>query len=341
MTKQIVLLLPGQGSQYAGMAVPVHRREPVFARVCDEFFDAMGADGAGLRRSWLGADPEEPVDDGRWAQPLLFIVGYGLGRVLESRGVRPSALLGHSVGELAAAALAGVFDLPAAARILRGRSRVLAGAPPGGMLAVAATPDRAAALVHPDWAAAGLVVGAVNAPAQTILAGPEPELTLAETAIRDAGVIARRVRSRQPFHSPVLADAARAFEKVISGEALHPPRIPVRSARTGRMVEPHEAVDPAFWAHLMCEPVLFWPALQGFAADGDWVFAEAGPGNGLSTAARRHPSVIARRGEVVTLLPPAGTDQWPVWEAGRQRLTQLSDEPGSEPGGDGETCTAR
>lgn len=320
MTRQIVLLLPGQGAQYHGMAVPLYEREPVFTEVLDEFFACMGEEGARLRDDWLGCSPDVPIDDGPLAQPLLFAIGYGIGRVLVERGVRPALLLGHSVGELAAAALAGVFDLPAAARVQHGRAAALVNAPVGGMLAVAAPPERAAALIEPEWAERGLAVGAVNGPAQTILAGLEPELRLAERAARDAELTAVRVRSRQPFHSPVLDEAARQFEKSIAAERLNPPRIPVLSARTARVVTPDEALDPAFWARLMCEPVLFWPALAGLPSDGGFTFVEAGPGNGLATTARRHPSVRAGRSEVFSLLPPQGRDAWPVWQAGLARL---------------------
>jgi [acyl-carrier-protein] S-malonyltransferase len=316
----LVLLLPGQGSQYQGMAVELYEREPVFAKAADEFFAAMGPEGELVRDDWLSDSPRVPVDDGLRAQPLLFAIGYGIGRVLLERGLRPARLIGHSVGELAAAALAGVFDLAAAGRILAARSRVLAGAPPGGMLAVAAAPAVAEAVVDPVWAARGVVVGAVNTPAQTILAGPEPELSLTEDALRAAGLTARRVRSAQPFHSPVLAAAAAVFEHAVAAERLRPPRIPITSAWTGRPVEPDDALTPSFWARQLAEPVRFWAAVSSLPDDGAFTFVEAGPGTLLSVVARRHPSVRARRSEVFGLLPAAGKETWPVWSAGLEKL---------------------
>jgi [acyl-carrier-protein] S-malonyltransferase len=316
----LVLLLPGQGSQFQGMAVELYEREPVFAAVLDEFFAAMGPEGKLVHDDWLSDTPGVPIDDGTRAQPLLFIIGYAIGTVLKSRGLRPARLIGHSVGELAAAALAGVFDLPAAARILAARSRVLADAQAGGMLAVAATPETVESLVDPTWAANGLVVGAINAPAQTILAGPETELSLVEEAVRAAGLIGRRVRSTQPFHSPVLNAAAEEFEQAIAAEELRPPQIPITSGWTGRPVEPAEGLRPAFWARQMAEPVLFWQAVSSLPDDGEFTLVEAGPGNLLSTVARRHPSVRARRSKVFRLLPTEGKDAWPVWQAGLEKL---------------------
>jgi acyl transferase domain-containing protein len=195
------------------------------------------------------------------------------------------------------------------------------------MLAVAAKPEQVASIIAPDWAARGLAIGAVNAPAQTILAGAEPELSMAEHAAKEAGLTVRRVRSRQPYHSPVLDEAAKQIAKAIAAERLHVPRIPVTSARTCRIVEAHEAVDPVFWARLMSEPVLFWPALSSLPSDGEFAFVEAGPGTGLSTAARRHPSVRAGHSDVLTLLPPPGREQWPVWQAGLERLASLDARP--------------
>ncbi|MFD9904247.1 acyltransferase domain-containing protein [Streptomyces sp. NPDC059063] len=319
--RQLVLLLPGQGAQYQGMAVPLYEREPVFTAVMDEFFAHMGGEGRTLRDDWLAEVPKVPIDDGPRAQPLLFAVGYAIGRVLESRGIRPALLLGHSVGELAAAALAGVYDLAAAARIMRARSEVLDDAPPGGLLAVAAAPDALTPLLDPSWTERGLAVGAVNAPAQTILAGAERELALAERFLRDSGLTCRRVKALQPFHSPVLDPAAAVFAKAIGAENLSAPRIPVMSARTASTVEPGDALDPAFWAGLMSGPVLFWSALMALPADGTFLFADAGP-RSLSVVARHHPSVREGRSEVCALLPARNRDVWSVWQAGLERLAE-------------------
>ncbi|MFF4838301.1 acyltransferase domain-containing protein [Streptomyces sp. NPDC001315] len=324
MTKRsIALLLPGQGAQYAGMGIELYEREPEFTAVVDEFFLLMGEEGVRLRADWLSDSPLIPLDDGRRAQPLLFAIDYALGKVLEARGVVPSALIGHSVGELAAAALAGVFDLPGAARIMVARSRALETAPAGGLLAVAGTPQEVEARVPAGPARSGVVVGAVNAPRQTVLAGPEEALARTEQALRDAGTVARRVRALDPFHSPVLASAAREFERAVAAEPLSPPRIPIHSGRTGREVTAEEAVDPAFWARQMAEPVLFWPALSGLLEQGPYTLVEAGPGRALSTPARRHPSVRSGETRLVCLLPSEGGDTWGSW---RKALEQLEGE---------------
>ncbi|MFE3718129.1 acyltransferase domain-containing protein [Streptomyces cyaneofuscatus] len=326
MTDRTALLLPGQGAQHARMGAELYEHEPTFASVFDNFIDLMGEEGQRLRSDWLSSHPELPVDDGRRAQPLLFAIDYALGKVLELRGLRPSALLGHSVGELAAAALSGVFDLPSAARIMAARSRVLATAPAGGMLAVAGTPEAVTKIIPPRLADRGVVVGAFNAPQQTVLAGPEDELVRTEQALKEAGLVARRVRALEPFHSPVLAPAAKEFARAVAAEPLHAPGIPIYSARTGRLVSDREAVDPTFWAHQIAEPVLYWPALSALLDSGEYVLVEAGPGRALSIPARRHPAVRQGRSSLVCLLPAAeGGDARKTWQTGLAQLGLVKD----------------
>lgn len=169
--RPVALLLPGQGSQYRRMAAGLYAAEPVFAEAVDEVLGAMGAEGARMHADWLAERPELPVDHVLRAQPLLFAVDYALGRLVTSWGIRPVALLGHSIGEMAAATLAGVFTVRDAARVVLDRVTRLTAAPPGGMLAVA----ESAASLEP-FLGDGVVVGAVNAPRQTVLGGPEDAL---------------------------------------------------------------------------------------------------------------------------------------------------------------------
>jgi [acyl-carrier-protein] S-malonyltransferase len=319
-SRPIALLLPGQGSQHPGMAVELYGGDPVFTSVIDRFFEAIGAAGRRLRADWLAGDPHNCLDDASSAQPLLFAIGCALGHSLLTAGVRPSVLLGHSVGELAAAALADVFDLEAGAGLLAARSAAMAEASPGGMLAVRATAAELAPYLDADGAD-GVVVGALNAPRQTVLSGPDPRLAEVEQILRAAGLWCRRVRARQPFHSPVLGDAAVRFAEAFAEIGLRAPSIPIQSTRTAALVDPRQAVDPSFWAGQLAAPVLFWPALDNLLAADDYLLVEAGPGQGLSTLARRHPSVRAGRSAVVSLLPAGAADSLRTWQVAVDSLT--------------------
>ncbi|MGA8117302.1 MAG: acyltransferase domain-containing protein [Actinocatenispora sp.] len=314
------LLLPGQGAQHPGMAWELYAHEPVFTETIDEFFELMGPDGWLLREDWLSEQPAVPLDDASRAQPLLFGIGYALGRSLSAIGVQPTVLLGHSIGELAAAALAGVFDLASAARLMVARSAAMARTPAGGMLAVAATPDQLAAFLDDRDRADGVVVGAWNAPMQTIVAGAEPRLSECARALREAGIACRPVLARQPFHSPASAGAAAEFTAAFAAETLRPPTVRIWSTRTGRPVSDAEAVDPEFWAGQLAEPVMFWPALDALLRDGAYTLVEAGPGRGLSTVARRHRSVRQGASSVVPVLATGAEGSLHAWWAAAKQL---------------------
>ncbi|MFC4511385.1 acyltransferase domain-containing protein [Streptomyces ehimensis] len=294
----VALLLPGQGSQHARMAAGLHPGVPEFAAAMDEVFTAMGEEGERLRSDWLAERPAVPIDHVTRSQPLLFAVDYALGRLVLSWGVRPAAFLGHSIGEMAAAVLAGVFDLRDAAALVLDRVRRLAAAPPGGMLAVAATPAELEPYLSTD-----VVVGAVNAPRQTVVAGPNGPLEKTERLLREAGFTCRRVPSLSGFHSPMLAPACRGAEERIATVPVRAPHTAVYSAYTTAPLTHEDVTDASFWARHPVAPVLFWPALDALLAGGDHLLVEAGPGQGLSRLARRHPAVRRGGSRVVPLLP--------------------------------------
>ncbi|PRX51428.1 acyl transferase family protein [Prauserella shujinwangii] len=300
------LMFPGQGAQHQGMATGLYRSERVFADAMDSVFALLGAEGERVRADWLSDEPAIGIDDVRRAQPLLFAVGYALGRLLYSRGVRPTAMLGHSAGELVAATLAGVFELRDAVALVGGRVRHAATMPSGGMLAVAAAPDDLRPYLDDELVA----IAAVNAPRQTMLAGPTAPLRAVEARLRADGVIVREVPSTSPFHSPVMAPVAAATERALGRARLRAPRLPVYSAYTGEVLGEQQARDPGFWARQVTDTVYFGPALDRLLADRDVLLVEAGPGQTLAAFARRHRAVREQRSAVVPLLPaqPGGPE---------------------------------
>lgn len=301
---RVVLLLPGQGSQHQGMAHELYRYEPAFAEAVDQFFDRCGPTGGQLRSDWLADDPVVPLADATRAQPLLFVTAYAIGRLLERQGVRVQAAVGHSVGELTAAALAGVFDEAAGARIMLARSRSMRVAPHGGMVAIGASGSVLRHLL-PELDATGTVdIGAENSPSQAVLCGPEPALSRTCAALRALGMPGVAVPSRQPFHSTAMAAAAAEFSRGVARELLSPPRFPIYSTRTAALVSDAEAVQPGFWGDQLRRPVLYWRALERMFADvPDALVVETGPGQVLSTIARRHPAVRGGRATVLAMLP--------------------------------------
>jgi [acyl-carrier-protein] S-malonyltransferase len=293
--RPVALLLPGQGAQQARMSAGLYHGCPVFTAAVDEVLAHFGSEGTQLRTEWLAGAAIEPAHR---AQPLLFAINYALGQMVLSWGVRPAALLGHSVGEISAGALSGIFRVSDAAELLADRMASSAAAPPGGMLAVAASADQ----VTP-FLSAGVAVGAVNAPRQTVLAGLDGPLDAAQQRLSEAGFISRRLSCNVAYHSPAAADIATGALPLLRSLPLRPPRLPLFSGYTAGWLSDKTAVNPGFWARHAVDPVLFWPALDALLRQADLLLVDVSPGQALAAAARRHPAVAAGRSAVTGLLP--------------------------------------
>lgn len=319
----VVLLLPGQGSQHPRMAAGLYHRDETFTYWMDEAFAHFQEDGPRLRREWLAQSPSAEFDDVTTAQPLLYAVNYALAKMVLSWGIRPAALLGHSVGEFTAAALAEVFDFADGARLMISRIRSFADTPPGGMLAVAASVAEIADLLGPD-----VHLAAVNAARQLLLAGERPVLDKAARQLEERGFTCRDVLARQAFHSPVVDGAVRATLPAFSTVALRPPRITVFSAYTQTMLSDELAVNGEFWAWQAARTVYFAPTLTALLSQFDCLLLETGPGDGLTRVARRQRRVVERQSIARSLLPGGLPDDAAVLASAAQaRQLMLSGAP--------------
>jgi acyl transferase domain-containing protein len=306
-----VLLLPGQGTQRERMAAGLYGAREEFTAPMEAFFGRLGAAGARLRSAWLRPAPNPELDESAVAQPLLLAVGHALGRAVGAAAGPPGLLLGHSVGELAAACLVGVFDPADVGALAAARSRALEDTGHGGMLAVAAPvgelPEDLGGL------AAGVAVAALNGPRQTVLAGPEEALAAVERRLRDGGILVRALRSGHAFHSPVMEVAALRFGEALAGFGPRAPRAAgtVISTRTGVAVTSEQARDPHFWGGQLAAPVRYWPALRELldtlGRRPGLLLLDGSADRSLSAPARHHPAVRDGASEVVPLLA-AGRD---------------------------------
>lgn len=303
--RPVVLLFSGQGAQQPAMAAGLYGFDPHFTVALDQVFAELGAEGARLRKLWLAGETNSSMDDAEQSQPLLFAVQYALGRMVLGWGIIPAALLGHSVGELVASTLSGVFSLPDALWILRERVAGAVATGPGGMLAVAASADELRPYLAPT---SKLAIAAVNAPRQTLLAGPEPVLTEVESKLRADGYTCRRAAAKQAFHSPVMDEVARQNRSLVAAVRPGPPAWPLYSAYTGGLLDADTAIDPGFVAWQVADPVLFWPALDALLGAGRHLLVEAGPGQALSSISRLHKAVRTGESAVAPLLPVRSGD---------------------------------
>lgn len=286
----VALLFPGQGVQHTGMTVGMYQSDPAFRAHLDRNLATLAETLPELRDVWLDQNRGTELISTRYAQPLLFAVQHALAARWLEHGVAPTALLGHSVGELVAATVAGVFELDAALRLVARRGELMQQAPPGSLLAVAAGEDEVRPLL-PDT----VTVSALNAPDQTVVGGPTADVAALAERLARRGLHSTRVRTSHAFHTPSMAAAAAAFAEDVRAAAPRPPRIPVISATTGAAVTDEQAADPGFWAAQVADPVRFWAALDVVAGTPGRILLEVGPGQTLTKLARRQPDVAEGR----------------------------------------------
>ncbi|WP_063043787.1 type I polyketide synthase [Nocardia pseudovaccinii] len=296
----IVFAFPGAGAQFSGMGSGLHRDEPVFADTIDKCADALRPLlDFDIRDIVSGRAPQSSVDDVRYGQPALFAVSLATAMTLREFGIAPDGVLGHSLGEYAAAVVAGMMDLADAARLAAVRSLALAEAAPGGMLAVELSETELGDLLadHPD-----LTIAAINAPDACVVSGPAAALGDLTTVLNRSGIRSAELRIDAALHSPAVADAVAAVREAATTVPTRPAAIPLYSTLTGQTTR---TVDAEHWARHLREPVRFAAAVQAAAGAQPTVIVQVGPGNALAALARRN----APAGLVATLSTLADADE--------------------------------
>ncbi len=280
---KVAFLFSGQGSQHIGAAAGLYGTEKVFTEAVDALADELKALAGFDVRAVIQGDEvlAERIGETQLAQPTLFVIEYALARQWMHWGVQPAAAIGHSVGELVAATLTGVFTPGDALRLVVARGSLMQSMPTGKMLAVPVAADDLD-LPHP------VAIAAVNAADLTVVTGPSEEIDALRERLAADGIVAQPLHTSHAFHSASMDGAIEPFTQIVSKVKRRPPAFPIVSNSTGDYLTDEQACDPAYWGAHLRQPVQFSRSLTRLIEDGCTVFLEIGPGQALTTLARRH-----------------------------------------------------
>jgi acyl transferase domain-containing protein/acyl carrier protein len=308
-SRSVAFLFPGLGDHYPNMARGLYEAEPAFRAEVDRcaaiLQPLLGADirevlfpgdapsdaaagGIDLRGMLGRAKADDPaqarLNETELAQPAVFVIDYAMAKLWMQWGIVPEAVIGHSLGEYAAACIAGVLPLEDALALVADRARMIQALPGGAMLAVPL--DESA--VRP-FLSADAAIATVNAPGLTVVSGTEAAVAEAEKRLADAGHVARRLPTTHAFHSPMMAPVAERLAARVAQSTLRAPSIPMISNVTGTWISDAEATDPGYWTRHLLGTVRFADGIAELLREPGRVLLEVGPGQTLSTFVRQRP----------------------------------------------------
>lgn len=319
---KLAFLFTGQGSQALGMARGLFEVHPLFREAFERatalldplleqplasvLFPAEGAEEQAATR----------LNQTAFTQPALFVVGYALAQLWQSWGLKPDLLMGHSVGEIVAAHLAGVFSLEDAVKLVAARGRLMQALPKGGgMVALIAPAETVTGLIE---ALSSLAIAAYNGPTNTVVSGPQPALERLVTAATAAGIACHPLAVSHAFHSPAMAPMLQDFEQVLRQIRFSPPSRPLVSNVSGELAGP-EIAQSDYWCDHVLSPVRFAQGMATLAAQGAVTFVELGAKPTLIGMGRQCLESSAASGTASSSSPLAwwpslrpGFDDWQV-----------------------------
>ncbi len=306
--RPVTFLFPGAGNQHPGMGRGLYETEPVYRAAVDECAEILrpllGLDlrevlypadadaepaGGGVRdvlgRAASTYDPAEAMNTPTLAHTALFVTQYALARLWMAWGVRPQAMLGHSLGEYVAATVAGVWSLGDALALTAERARMVEALPTGGVMGIGLPEEEVRPMLR-----GGLGIYALNGPTITVVSGPVEDVDALQAELAARGIRWRRLIFRYALHSRMVAPVAARLEEMMRGMQLHAPSIPFVTNVTGTWIRDAEATDPAFWTRHLTGTVRFHEGVESVAGDDKPLMLEIGSGHGLRALVQQLPA---------------------------------------------------
>ena len=283
-----VFMFPGQGSQYPRMSFELYQSLPAFRNIfddaCAKAGPLMGLDPKDLL--FNASDPDAAastqIAQTQYAQPLLFLTEYSLAQLWMAWGIRPRAMIGHSLGEITAACMAGVMAFEDALKVVIERGRLMQSMKPGAMVSVAASERTIQEMMEGN-----LALAAVNSPNRCTVSGPNGDIEAFLAKCEARQITTRHLHTSHAFHSAMMDPMIDGFLAVLNTIGLQAPKIPFISGVTGTWIDPEQAVDPAYWATQLRATVQFEQGLACLLTQSKTAFLEVGPGQSLSKLLRQ------------------------------------------------------
>lgn len=303
--RAVVFMFTGQGAQYVSMGRGLYETEATFREQVDLCAELLQTHLSLDIRDVLYPSSEnvdeaaEQLKQTHITQPALFVIEYALAKLWMEWGVRPSAMIGHSIGEYAAACIAGIFSLEDALMLVATRGRLMQQMPPGAMLAVSLSEQELKPLLGTQ-----LSLAAVNSSTLSVVSGTIGAIERIEQQLSGKELLCRRLHTSHALHSAMMEPVMQAFRETLEKVEMHAPRIPIVSTLTGKHLTDEEACNALYWTNHLRQTVRFSEALSEILNKPESVLLEIGPGQTLSALAKQQGNGAAKRVALSSLRHP-------------------------------------